>query len=118
MKRILLALMLLVTPAAFGQKGDPSHFWMSAWVLAQNQCLAEKGSFSSEKAASFNLREAIKKFGYEYSDADNPYIIAFASELRNRPNSLREYCIFPKPSEDQIIIWYMKYYRDDWGLGF
>ena len=117
MKLFFLVSMLLVTPAAFAQKHDARHFWMSAWVLAEHQCFAEKGSFATEEEAAFRLREAIRKRGYEDIDADNPYLIAFAMELRNAPNSLREYCLMPLPSDDQKMLWFSKYYRDVWGLG-
>ena len=118
MKYLFLSLTLLFAPAAFAQKNDARHFWVSAWVLAKNRCLAQKGSFASKAEATSNLHEAIKQQGYEYINDDNSYISAFASELQDGDNSLKEYCLFPVPTEEQKYYWFKKYYFDEWELGF
>ena len=117
MKYILLALALLLTPAALAQKDDARHFWMSAWVLAKNQCLDSKGLFASKETAKFNLQESMKKHGYDSIDADNPYVALFAAEIQMTDNSLSQYCLFPLPDEGQVHYWFKAYYNDELRLG-
>ena len=116
MKHLLLLLALLLPQVAMAQKDDARHFWMSAWVLAQNQCLDGKGSFASKEAAKYNLQESIKKHGYDSIDADNPYVALFAAEIQMTSNSLGQYCVFALPDEDQVCYWFNAYYNDELGL--